>query len=164
LYSLFLKKEAFVDVLVIGINFVIRASSGAFIIDVTISHWLIIGIFFLSLFLSIGKRQADLIFLGKNAKKHRAVLEVYSRENTTALMIVATSLLVITYTFYSFSNDSPHLIFTLPFSLYVIFRYFTLVFTGSEIPRHPERTVKDYRMMAGILLWFISFIVLFYMI
>ena len=36
IYSLFLKKIAFADILVIGINFVIRAVSGAFIINVII--------------------------------------------------------------------------------------------------------------------------------
>lgn len=163
-YSLFLKKEAFVDVLVIGVNFVIRASSGAYIIDVKISPWLIIGVFFLSLFLSIGKRHADLIFLGKTAAKYKEVLKVYSKENTTALMIISTSLLIITYSFYSFSSEYASLIFTLPFALYVIFRYFTLVFTGSEIARHPEKAIRDIRMVIGGLLWLISIIILIYFI
>lgn len=163
-YSLFLKKEAFVDVLIIGINFVIRASSGAYIINVKISPWLIIGVFFLSLFLSIGKRHADLIFLNSKAAKHKEVLKVYSKENTTALMIISTALLIITYTFYSFSSDRPFLIFTLPFALYVIFRYFTLVFTGSEIARHPEKAITDIRIVAGVLLWFISVVILIYFI
>lgn len=155
-YSLFLKKEAFIDVLVIGINFVIRASSGAYIIDVRISPWLIIGVFFLSLFLSIGKRHADLVFLGKSAGKYKEVLKVYSKENTTALMIVSTTLLVITYAFYSFSSEFSLLIFTLPFALYVIFRYFTLVFTGSEIARHPEKAIRDIRVVISVLLWLVS--------
>jgi len=161
-YSLFLKREAFVDVLVIGINFVIRASSGAYIIDVKISPWLIVGIFFLSLFLSIGKRHADLIFLGNKASKYKEVLKVYSKENTTALMIVSTALLIITYAFYSFSSEYSHLIFTLPFALYVIFRYFTLVFTGSEIARHPEKGIKDIRLVIGSLLWLASTLLIIY--
>ncbi len=162
-YSLFLKKEAFADVLVIGINFVIRASSGAYIIDVKISPWLIIGVFFLSLFLSIGKRRADLIFLGKAAAKYKEVLKVYSKENTTALMIVSTALLIITYAFYSFSSEYSRLIFTLPFALYAIFRYFTLVFTGSEIARHPEKGIKDIRLVIGGLLWLVSVLIIIYL-
>lgn len=163
-YSIFLKKEAFVDVLVIGINFVIRASSGAYIIDVKISPWLIVGVFFLSLFLSIGKRHADLIFLGKAAAKYKEVLKVYSKENTTALMIISTALLIITYAFYSFSSEYTGLIFTLPFALYVIFRYFTLVFTGSEIARHPEKAIKDIRLVVGVLFWLVAVLIIIYLI
>ncbi|MEK6822285.1 MAG: UbiA prenyltransferase family protein, partial [Nanoarchaeota archaeon] len=48
-YSLFLKNEPVIDVLALGVNFVLRAAVGAFVIDVVISPWLILCTFFLSL-------------------------------------------------------------------------------------------------------------------
>jgi 4-hydroxybenzoate polyprenyltransferase len=163
-YSLFLKKEAFLDIIIIGINFVIRASSGAFIIDVKISPWLIIGVFFLSLFLSAGKRRADLTFLGKKAKTHKSSLKTYSNEMTNALMIIATTLLIMSYTLYSFMSEHSYLIFTLPFALYLIFRYFSLVYSGSVIARHPEKVFKDLRMMIGLFLWIAATFIILYLI
>ncbi len=163
-YSLFLKNEAFLDIIIIGINFVIRASSGAFIIDVKISPWLIIGVFFLSLFLSAGKRRADSSFLGKKALFHKNSLKIYSNEITNALMIIATTLLILSYTFYSFLSEHSYLIFTLPFALYLIFRYFSLVYAGSIIARHPEKVFKDWRMMIGLFLWIIVTLIILYLI
>src|SRR3989338_1842583 len=61
IYSFLLKHEVFVDILLISSNFVIRAASGAIILGVFISPWLILCTFFLAMFLSVGKRHADLV-------------------------------------------------------------------------------------------------------
>ncbi|MEK6816348.1 MAG: UbiA prenyltransferase family protein, partial [Nanoarchaeota archaeon] len=60
LYTLYLKREPFADIITIAVNFVIRAVAGALAINVRISPWLILCTFFLSLLISIGKRKADL--------------------------------------------------------------------------------------------------------
>ena len=60
IYTFFLKNIIFADILSIATFFVIRAITGAFAIEVKVSPWLILCPFFLSLFLSIGKRQSEL--------------------------------------------------------------------------------------------------------
>ena len=77
LYSLFLRNEPFLDIILIGINFVLRAISGTFLINTEISPWLIICAFFLALFLGFGKRIADLKILGEKAKEHKKVFLYY---------------------------------------------------------------------------------------
>jgi len=58
LYTFWLKKEPFADILTISVNFVIRTISGAFVITkgllpyVDISPWLILTPFFIALFLA----------------------------------------------------------------------------------------------------------------
>src|SRR3989338_1200011 len=74
LYTFVLKKILLADVLTIALLFVIRAIAGALAIDVVISPWLILVPFFLSLFLSIGKRHVDLLLLKDKAKQTREVL------------------------------------------------------------------------------------------
>jgi 4-hydroxybenzoate polyprenyltransferase len=162
-YSFIFKKEAFADILVIGVNFVIRAISGTFIINVNISPWLVLCTFFLSLFLSVGKRGSDLVLLGKDASKSRETLAHYTKEGVNALMILATALLIISYSLYSFLSDKKGLLLTLPFALYVIFRYFYLVYQGSPIARKTELVFKDSRLLIGGLLWALSaFLVLYW--
>ena len=85
LYTLLLKNIVFADLLAISSNFVLRAVSGAVIIDVFISPWLVIGIFFFALFLVTGKRYSELNYLNKNATKHRIVLKDYSKDITLSL-------------------------------------------------------------------------------
>ena len=153
LYSFFLKKEAFADVIAISINFIVRASAGAFIINVLISPWLILVVFFLALFLTLGKRKSDLVYLGENASEHKPSLKNYSKEIIDFLMIISTSALVITYSLYCTLGKNPLMLFTLPIAIYALFRYISLVYSGSEIGRQPHKVFKDLRMVIAIILW-----------
>lgn len=165
LYSLLLKREPFLDIIAIGVLFVVRAVSGVFIVGVETSPWLIACVFFLALFLTSGKRHADALFLGSKAEKHRSTLKMYTPEITNALMIITTALLVVSYSLYSFlGNNTPYLIFSLPFALYLIFRYFSLVYAGSPISRHPERVFLDLRMDFALVLWaLVTFFILYFL-
>lgn len=163
LYSLVFKHEAFADILFIGINFVIRAVSGTFILNISISPWLVLCTFFLALFLAVGKRGSDLVLLGENAAQSRQSLAHYTKEGVNALMILATSLLIISYSLYSFLSDKKGLLLTLPFAMYVIFRYFSLVYSGSEIARKTELVFKDPKLLIGGVLWALAaFAVLYF--
>lgn len=162
LYTVYLKNEVFMDILLISINFVIRAVAGTFIINVSISPWLILCTFFLSVFLSVGKRHADVSFLGKEGEKYKQVLKFYSKELTNSLLIIATTLLVTSYAFYSFFSEHRYILFTLPFALYVIFRYLQLIYSNSPIARHPEHVFKDLRMMLGVAGWTILIVIFIY--
>ena len=162
-YSFILKNILFADTLSIALLFVIRAVSGALLINVWISPWLILCPFFLSLFLSIGKRHADVILLKENAERTRKVLKGYTPQISTSLMTIATTLLLISYTFYSFLSEHQSLLYTLPFALFVIFRYFFLISKGSIIARQPEKIFKDIPLIIGILLWVVvAFLSIYY--
>ena len=160
-YSFYLKKEIFADILLISINFAIRAVAGAVIINVYISSWLILCPFFLSLFLSVGKRRVELANLGKKAVMHRNTLSYYTEEMTTALMIITTVILIVAYTFYTLTVDYK-LIFTIPVVLYALFRYSQFIYTNSKIARNPELVLTDKRFVAALILWTaITFAVLY---
>lgn len=168
IYTFFLKNEAFADILLLGINFVIRASSGAYVIAVginpyvSVSPWLILCTFCLSLFMSAGKREADLQYLGNRAESHKKTLLVYTKAMTAKLSLIATILLVLSYSLYAFLGIHQNLLFTLPFAFYVIFRYFFLIESGSEIARRPEKVYKDKRMVVGIVLWVVLTLLILY--
>jgi 4-hydroxybenzoate polyprenyltransferase len=153
IYSFFLKKIVFADILTIAVLFVLRAISGALLINVEISPWLILCPFFLSLFLSVGKRHSDLLLLKENASKTRKVLQEYNNGITNYLMVISTTLLMISYALYCFLSNHNYLLVTLPFALFVVFRFFYIINQGSIIARHPEEVIKDKEMVIGILLW-----------
>jgi 4-hydroxybenzoate polyprenyltransferase len=162
-YSFFLKKILFADILTIAVLFVLRAISGALLINVNISPWLILCPFFLSLFLSVGKRHSDLLLLKEEASRTRKVLKEYDNGITNYLMIISTALLMMSYALYCFMSNHQNLLFTLPFALYVVFRYFYLINVGSIIARHPEKVFKDKEMIIGILLWaLLTFLILYF--
>jgi 4-hydroxybenzoate polyprenyltransferase len=162
IYSFWLKKEAFIDVIIISTNFVIRAVAGSIVLDAPISPWLVLCTFFLALFLVVGKRESEIQFLGKeNSHSHREVLGFYTKEITNTLMIVSTTALIVSYALYSFLSNF-NLLWTIPFALYVIFRYSHLIYSGSVIARHPELVLKDKRMVIGTAVWVIATFLLVY--
>lgn len=153
LYTVWLKHEAFADILVISTNFVIRAVAGAFAINVPISPWLILGVFFMALFLLLGKRRSEIMLLKDKAAQHRKTLDAYSLEIVSRLSSLATTALVFSYTLFVFFGLHHLLYITLPVALYAIFRYDGLVSSGSKIARHPEYVFMDTRIIVAMLIW-----------
>src|SRR3989338_4616484 len=151
-YSLFMKNEILLDIITISVNFVIRAISGAFIANVWISPWLVMGTFFLALFMATGKRKCEFVFLGRNATKHRKVLSMYSKEITDSLACITTTALLMSYALYCFLVNS-RLMVTLPIVVYAILRYLLLIYSGSEKARMPGKMLLDKRMLASVAIY-----------
>lgn len=153
LYTFWLKREAFLDILVIATNFVIRAIAGALAISVFVSPWLVLGVFFLAIYLVLGKRRSDILFLKHKASKTRETLALYTPELIAQFSTTATTCLVIVYTLYVFFGPHQALYLTLPPALYALFRYEALITTKTA--RHPELALLDIRMLISIALWLI---------
>lgn len=162
IYTFWLKKVVFADILTISSLFVMRAIAGAIAIEVKISPWLVLCPFFLALFLAVGKRHSDLLFLKEKAVNTRIVLQEYTSELTNYLMIISTTLLVISYSLYCFLSEHQYLLFTLPFALFVIFRFFYLIQQGSELGRSQEKAIKDRALVIGMILWLIITTIIIY--
>lgn len=156
MYSLFFKKIIFLDILFISINFVIRAVSGTFILDVRLSPWLVICMFFLSLFLAVGKRKGEFANNG-----NREVLKEYSTGLLDKLLIITSTLLIMSYSFYSFMSVYSLLI-TLPIVVYSVLRYFYLIENNSFIIRNPEKVFLDRGMFLSVLIWIFLCVFLIY--
>ncbi|MFC1696823.1 UbiA prenyltransferase family protein [Nanoarchaeota archaeon] len=167
LYSIGLKHEMFLDIIIIGVLFVIRAVSGALLIDVKVTPWFIVVIFFLALFLVIGKRYGDKEFMGTNAHEHKVVLKSYSKELLNLLMTMTITAMIVFYTLYCFlghNGEKIMLIIGLPIVMYGIFRYLFLINNGSKITRHPDKMFTDARLVITLLLWLAVNFYIFYLV
>ena len=153
LYTAWLKHEAFADILTIAVNFVIRAAAGAFAINVWVSPWLILGVFFLALFLVLGKRKSEIMLLQEKANSQRKTLAAYTPEIVSRLSVLTTTALVVCYTLFVFFGEHTLLYINLPIALYAIFRYESFISTGNKIARHPEFIFTDWRMMTAMIIW-----------
>ena len=58
-YNLLAKRLVLVDAVTIALGFVLRAAAGAFAIDIQLSVWLVLCVFFLCLYLAFVKRLCD---------------------------------------------------------------------------------------------------------
>lgn len=132
-YSLSLKSHPIIDILTIAACFVLRAISGAVLIGVLFSHWLVICGFFLASCLALGKRRFELTTLGVKAVKHRPALVNYRADLLDQMMGIMAASTILSYTLYTVSNDvvqrlgTANLLITVPFVVYGLLRYLSLV-------------------------------------
>jgi 4-hydroxybenzoate polyprenyltransferase len=157
LYTLYLKQFPILDVSVIALGFLLRAVSGAVLIDVSISPWLIICTFFLALFLGFAKRRHELVALGAEAINHRSALGEYSTTLLEHLLTMCMVFAIQSYAIYVILSETaqhhPGLWYTLPVVTYGLFRYFYLVHRY-DAGGSPERLIVGDRHIAlSVLVW-----------
>ena len=154
LYNLNLKHVFLVDVITISVLFVMRAAIGVISMNVEISAWLILCTFLLSLLLALGKRRRELQVLKEDSKMHRKVLEQYTMETITPMVISTLAMLFVSYCIYSVLTDTGReMVITIPVITYLFFRYSYLIFSGSNVAANPENVFRDRGMLYGMALW-----------
>ncbi len=159
LYSLYLKNVVILDVMTIAAGFVLRVLGGAVIIGVPTSEWLIICTVLLSLFLGFSKRRHELTVLESSADHHRSVLQHYSPYFLDQMIGIVTASTVMSYVLYTISEDTvlkfgtKHLIYTVPFVLYGIFRYLYLVHKMEEGGDPTRLALTDRPLLLNTILW-----------
>ncbi|MFH1126168.1 MAG: UbiA prenyltransferase family protein, partial [Candidatus Altiarchaeota archaeon] len=167
LYNLWSRKIAILDIHFIAFNFLLRAVSGTVLVDVYPTPWLIITIFFIALFLAVGKRKADLSVLDKGALKERKVYSVYDEKLLDMMIIAITAILMLTYNLYTFlahNKPYPYMMLTIPVVSFVIFRYLYFISINDEIARDTHKVFRDKQMLVGFLLWIIiSYIAVYHL-
>ncbi len=169
MYSLWLKRVVIIDVMAVATGFLLRAVAGAAALeDIEISSWLIICTLFLALFLALGKRRHELVYMNEHAISHRSVLAEYSPQLLDQMIAIVTTSTLIVYVLYTTSPSvqvklgTTKLFITIPFVLYGIFRYLYLVHKREQ-GGSPERVLfSDLPLLANVLLWFAAVCIALY--
>jgi len=150
LYSAGLKALVFVDLLIIGTGFVIRALAGVVLVGAPVSPWLIICTFFTALLLGIGKRWAELDVDAPDDAVRQS-LEDYSFQMLQLMLFSVSGILLVSYSLYTFFVRPDAMMATIPFALYAVFRYCYLVI--EEGLERPSEMFFDKPMMGNLILW-----------
>ncbi|RJE90388.1 decaprenyl-phosphate phosphoribosyltransferase [Paenibacillus sp. 1011MAR3C5] len=156
-YSLKLKHIVIVDIMVIAAGFVLRAIAGGLVIHVTITPWFLICTMLLSLFLAIGKRRHELCLLQNGKGTHRKVLDQYSLPLLDQLSSIVTTATIVSYSLFTFtSGRTIHLMWTIPFVIYGIFRYLYLIHIENKGGSPDSVLLQDKHILATVVLYVIS--------
>ena len=168
-YSRWLKHIPIVDVFIIAAGFVLRVEAGVTLIVVErFSPWLYVVTTLGSLYLGFGKRRAELTLLAKGAGSHRKVLDGYSLPLLDQyLTIVATSTIVF-YSFYTFTAENMpknhSMMLTIPFIIYIIFRYQYLVHMTDQTGAPDEVLLTDRPTQIALVLMAFTVLAVFYLL
>jgi 4-hydroxybenzoate polyprenyltransferase len=168
LYSAGLKHRVILDALAIASGFVMRALGGAMVIGVPFSQWLLILTLLLALFLVLNKRRAELTELADGATGHRPALADYNPALLDQMIATIAASTLLAYAVCTMSPETVarlgtnHLLFTLPFPLYGIFRYLYLAYQRAEGGNPSEQLFSDRPLLACVGLWALTVIPILY--
>lgn len=169
IYSSALKRVPIVDVIGIGISFVIRALAGVMALlpihpDLTISFWLLACPFCLSLFLGFCKRRNELIKLANDHGGTRPVLLSYSETMLNAMIGASFGLTLAAYAVYTVwpatvaHFGTRQLVWTTVFVFLGLWRYLYLVYKEGRGGRPHEILLNDLALQALIVGWILLFV------
>jgi 4-hydroxybenzoate polyprenyltransferase len=168
LYSFKLKNVVIVDVLAISTGFMMRVLAGAAVIAVSVSSWLLLCTFSLSLFLALGKRRHEVVALSGDAGNHRPVLDHYSVQLLDQLLQSATTSTFIFYCLYSVRGNPAHgleaekMMYTIPIVAYGIFRYMYLIYHKEDGGSPTALLLTDPPLLGCNIVWLAACIVIIY--
>jgi 4-hydroxybenzoate polyprenyltransferase len=166
-YTFSLKHVVILDVFVISFGFLLRVIAGALAIQVAISNWILICTMLLALFLALSKRRHEILLLEKEADAHRLILKEYTPYLLDQMIGVVTSATLVAYMVFTLSEETvhkfgSHLVLTVPFVLYGIFRYLYLVHRKHEGGQPEETLLGDIPLQLAILGYGIVAVIVIY--
>jgi len=182
LYSLYLKKFPTVDIFTISLSFILRAIGGEVVTGYHIPVWLLLTIFFISLFMATVKRHAELITHGRETRESLYRYQEHFLEFLTTTFASST---IIAYATYTYVEKIPQvstiftpimsrylpgfearkwMMVTIPLVVYGIARYAQLLYEKVEGERPEKIITKDLPLVATIISWVLTIILLMYVL
>ncbi len=162
IYSGFLKHKVIVDIFCLAAFFLLRLAAGSVVADVELSPWIVCMTFLLVLFLGFGKRRQELGQVAVGSADQRKVLSQYNVYFIDQMISVVTSSIVIVYMLYTVDPStvsrfgSKHLIATIPFVYYGIFRYLYLIHKEGVDGDPTQILLSDLRIQVSLIGWILA--------
>jgi len=181
-YSLYLKKFPTVDIFSISFSFLLRALAGEVVTGYHISIWLLLTIFFVSLFMATIKRHAELIAHGRETRES---LYRYKEHYLDFLSNTFATGTILSYAFYTYLERIPQvttfispfmsvllpgfearkwIMVTIPLVVYGVARYAQLLYEKVEGERPEKMITRDVPLVITILSWVGIVIMLIYVL
>lgn len=168
-YSLKLKHIVLLDVFVIAAGFMLRILAGTLGVGIAPSHWLLLCGLMLTLFLGFAKRRAELKALKAlegRGNRHRKVLDDYDPQLLDQLIAICAANTIVSYSLYTVSAETlamhgtAHLIYSVPFVAYGIFRYLFLLHRRAGGGDPATVLLRDGHLLGACAGWLITVLAL----
>lgn len=165
LYSFKLKSIPILDLIIVSIGFVIRVYIGSEVIEISVSNWVLIMVFLLSLFLAVCKRRDDVYFYEKNSRINRQVVIEYTLEFMDKIITIVSSVLIVSYLLFIASMEnfsSTYLLLTFIFVILGILRYNQITYVYNKGGSPIKILFSDVFLQIILICWIIMFFIILY--
>jgi 4-hydroxybenzoate polyprenyltransferase len=181
-YSLYLKRFPTVDIFSISLSFVLRVIGGEVVTGYHVPIWLLLTIFFISLFMATVKRHAELLTHGRETRESLYRYQEHFLDFLTTTFATATIIAYATYTYVEVIPQvttflSPYtdgifgsfearkwMMITVPMVVYGIARYAQLLYERVEGERPENVITKDIPLVTTIFMWVLTVVLLIYVL
>ena len=142
--------------------FILRIFAGSAAISVSLSQWMLLTTFFVSLFLGFAKRRGEQI--QESTGNSRAVLRLYSVNFLDNLILSSIVLTIVSYSLYVIDVrtvekfGTEYLVYTLPLVVYGAFRYLYLVKVKNMGSDPVELLISDRPLLLTIVSYGVALI------
>ena len=168
-YCIKLKQIAILDVSIIAVGFVMRVLAGGVVVDIWVSHWLVMMTFLVTLFLALTKRNDDYRLYEQTGQKPRISITGYNKTFINEATAIVASVTLVCYIMYTMSEEviarmgTRYVYLTSGWVLAGLLRYLQnmIVFGLSGSPT--KSLVKDHFIQLCVLGWIVSFFVIIYL-
>ncbi len=170
-YTFGLKRVALLDVFVIAGGFVLRALAGGVAVHVHLSPWLLLCTMLLALFLALCKRRHEKVMFGSAEETNpvtRHSLAHYDERLLDQLIAIVSGATLVCYALYTLWPDTvrkfgtEHLVFTVPFVIFGLFRYLDLVYRHERGDRPEHLLLSDWPLLLDIALYGVTVLALLF--
>lgn len=167
-YCAKLKQYAIVDVCIVAFGFVLRVLAGGFATDITLSKWLVLMTFLLTLFLSFAKRRDDVLRMNETGKPPRKNTIRYNLTFINQAITITASVTLVCYIMYTVSPEvvarlgSDLLYLTSVFVLLGLLRYMQITVVDKKSGDPTKIMLRDRFTQLVVVLWALTFLILIY--
>jgi 4-hydroxybenzoate polyprenyltransferase len=162
MYSWRLKRVVILDVFSIASGFMLRILAGTIGIGIEPSEWLLLCGLMITLFLGFAKRRSELYLLPRPQNSTRQVLDDYSPALLDSFMAISAGATILGYGLYTVSEQAvrahghSHLIYTMPFVIYGIFRYLYLLHHQGQGGDPSRDLLTDSHLLVTLASWLLT--------
>jgi decaprenyl-phosphate phosphoribosyltransferase len=168
-YSMGLKNISILDIMLVASGFLLRTVAGGVLINVSVSHWLLIMVFLLALFLALSKRLDDVLLSETNGGKvSRKTVKHYNLVFIHTGIAMIASIIMVSYIMYTISDEvisrlhSEHLYFTSIFVIAGLLRYIQIALVEKRSGSPTKIFLTDKFIIFTLLGWMLTFFTLIY--
>jgi len=168
LYSTVLKNFVIVDLVIIGIGFLLRIYAGGLATEIPISDWLSIMVFLISLFMALAKRRDDALLYQKTKLDVRKNIKFYNLQFIDSTLSMLAGVVIVAYIMYSMSPalkervGSEYIFMTSLFVIIGVMKYLHRIFSENEKGSPVNVLFSDRLIQLSLIGWLLTFYVLIY--
>ncbi|WP_407330983.1 decaprenyl-phosphate phosphoribosyltransferase [Enterovibrio sp. 27052020O] len=151
-YTFHLKHQPVLDIFSISTGFVLRVYAGAVALHVPLSSWMFITTLSLALYLAAIKRRQELV---KSGDSSRSVLRYYTVSLIDKYAQMAATCSILFYSLFVIS-DKPMMVYTIPFVLLGLYRYWFIVETNESGESPTDALYSDRFLQITTIAWIVA--------